>query len=342
MVNKNALYELNQKGKIKKKLTLKANMNSVCRMIRKGNYLYIPLSDGFVQCVKISTMKSHWESEHFGGQSLSSLYYKNNRLYAGTTNITGSNTTSGIFYCLDATTGKTIWTYEDTKNPGAYYWSGATSDGNTLYFVGDNGLLVSHSLTNSQVIETFPLTLEGKIRSGIVYDKDTKALYTTSTKGEIFKIKVSSTGHIQSAIKTQYLCYNRFANSTSTPTIYNKRIYVGGSADGQGYLTVLDATTLQVLYRVSTGKGKEVKSQPLVLPAENTTEENVYVYFTGNAIPGSLHYILDRKEKTNATLKTLFKPGKKKQQFCISNVFSDKQNVLYYSNDSGTLFAISK
>ncbi len=55
-------------------------------------------------------------------------------------NVLSNGTTTGLFYCLNAKDGSTVWTYEDTDHPGGYYWSGAIVYEDALYFTGDNGI----------------------------------------------------------------------------------------------------------------------------------------------------------------------------------------------------------
>lgn len=339
VVNENRLYELNPSGAILRTLTLAANMNSSCHMQGNGDDLYIPLDGGLMQCVRCSAMRSRWTSEDFGGQSLSTVCCKDGYLYAGTVE-NPAGKTSGIFYCLDATDGHTVWTYEDLENPGGYYWSGGVVKGNAIYFGGDNGTLVSHSLLTDEVYETRVLTDTGKIRAGIVCDGTDGALFTTSNDGSIHRIETSDDGKITSVLSGKIIPSAKTANCTSTPAIWNNRLYVGSFADTNGYISVLDADTLKAHYHVATGQYKEVKASPLVSTGYATQEnhQTVYVYFTCNALPGGIFMIRDSETATNAVLQTLFIPDAK--QYCIASVTPDADGTLYYSNDSGTLFAV--
>jgi hypothetical protein len=75
------------------------------------------------------------------------------------------------------------------------------------------------------------------------------------------------------------------------------------------------------------------------------TEENnqtVYVYFTQNYTPGGVYYIEDNAAMTESSgIRTLFLPETGKQ-FCMSSIAADDSGTLYYSNDSGTLFALQE
>ena len=337
VVNSNILYELSYaNGQVLRQTTLKEKMNSVCNMLLEEHFLYIPLANGTMQCVDITSMTSLWQSESFGGQSLSTTFCQDGHLYAGTTNVLSNGTTTGLFYCLNAKDGSTVWTYEDKDHPGGYYWSGAIVYEDALYFTGDNGILVSHSLTEPVVYDTAVLTT-ANIRAGLTYHKGTDALYTVAKDGTLFQIqcgnqkitKVSS-GKIMNGAK--------FITCTSTPTIYNNRLYVGCMADQYGYVCIMDALTLKPIYQVKGFQNAEVKSSPLVSTRGSSTGE-VTVYFSMNALPGGLYAFKDTEGKTSASLHTLYIPQAK--QYCLSSITADDKGRLYYSNDSGTLFCVT-
>ncbi|MFR1747915.1 MAG: PQQ-binding-like beta-propeller repeat protein [Clostridium sp.] len=338
VVNSNILYELSYaNGQVLRQTTLKEKMNSVCNMLLEEHFLYIPLANGTMECVDITSMTSLWQSKSFGGQSLSTTFYQDGYLYAGTTNVLSNGTTTGLFYCLNAKDGSTVWTYEDTDHPGGYYWSGAIVYEDALFFTGDNGILVSHSLTEPVVYDTAVLTTTANIRAGLTYHKETDALYTVAKDGTLFQIQCTeqkitkvSSGKIMNGAK--------FITCTSTPTIYNNRLYVGCMADQYGYVCVMDALTLKPIYQVKGFQNAEVKSSPLVSTRGSSTEE-VTVYFSMNALPGGLYAFKDTEGKTSASLHTLYIPLAK--QYCLSSITADDKGRLYYSNDSGTLFCVT-
>ena len=343
VVCKSSLYQLDKSGTVCSALTLAAPMNSICRMTLNGNHLFIPLSGGIVQCVNIQTMASLWTSEPFGLQSLTTTYYHDGFLYAGTTNASG---TDGLYYCLSADDGRTQWTYTSPDNPCGYYWSGAVSGQSFLLFGGDNGTIISHSLKEDTVYDTCDLSrytkTAGGIRAGITYDDVTEAYYTTTNNGYLYQIKMNADGTFQ-RVTPLSVCSpaTQGANCTSTPTIYNGRLYVC-SFDGQnGRVNVIDPASMQILYAVSAPDLRDIKSSPLVCTGYASPENNykVYVYFTQNVVPGGIFYIEDDETTHSSDIKTLYLPETGKQ-FCLSSVAADTDGTLYYSNDSGTLFAV--
>lgn len=350
VVCKNILYQLDKKGSVCSSLTLAASMNSVCRMSLSENRLFIPLSGGRMQCVEVPSMTPLWTGEAFGNQSLTTTYCANGCVYAGTTNAQGKD---GMYYCLSIKDGNTLWTYRDAKNPGGYYWSGAISNHSLpcVLFGGDNGILVSHSDTDDAVYDTFDLSTcdswqdtgrQPQIRAGITYDAHTDAYYTTSNDGYLYKIKMNADGTFESVTSIS-LCDSHTAetNCTSTPTVYNGRIYVCAFDGSHGQVCVADAASMRLLYSASSPDCRDIKSSPLVCTGYATPEnhQSVCVYFTQNTPPGGIYFITDQETSQSAEVRPLFLPDEGKQ-FCLSSVAADTDGTLYYSNDSGTLFAV--
>ncbi len=348
VVCEDVLYELDKQGSILRSLSLCNSMNSVCRMTLHEDSLYIPLRNGTMECVNIHTMTSQWISESFENQSLSTVLFHNGYVYAGTTHPTGSE---GVYYCLDAENGSTVWTYSNTETPCGFYWSGAcafSSETQTgILFGGDNGILVSHSATDESIFDTLDLSQfassQGKIRAGITYDETTNCYYTTSTNGYLYKIHLLEDGTFGETTSV-FLgeAPTDSINCTSTPTIHNGRIYVGSFYGTNGRLYVIDANTMTPIYWATNSACGDIKSSPLLSIGYATAEnsEKVYVYVTHNAFSGGLYYIEDTIATTQSELKPLITPTEGKQ-FCMSSVAVDNEGTLYYSNDSGYLFAVS-
>ena len=206
-----------------------------------------------------------------------------------------------------------------------------------LYFTGDNGILVSHSLTEPVVYDTSTLTTTANIRAGLTYHKGTDALYTVAKDGTLFQIQCGNQ-KITKVSSGKIMSGANFITCTSTPTIYNNRLYVGCMADQYGYVCIMDILTLKPIYQVKGFQNAEVKSSPLVSTRSSSTGE-VTVYFSMNALPGGLYAFKDTEGKTSASLHTLYIPQAK--QYCLSSITADDKGRLYYSNDSGTLFCVT-
>ncbi|MBR2547878.1 MAG: chitobiase/beta-hexosaminidase C-terminal domain-containing protein [Eubacterium sp.] len=79
----------------------------------KEDALYLPLLRGRVQCIDPGTLQLKWISKAYpGSQALSPITYSDGRVYTG---IWTKETADGAYFCLDAKTGKTIWTLRPSE-----------------------------------------------------------------------------------------------------------------------------------------------------------------------------------------------------------------------------------
>lgn len=332
IVNKNVLYVLDFDGTTLRSTELSAAMNSVCYMELYEGKLFIPLSGGHMECIDAESLESLWVSEDFGGQSLSYVTCYGEYVYAGTTEVKTGGKTEGTFYCLDVRDGSAQWTYRASEKTGGYYWSGSCVVEDRLYFSGDNGMLVEHDLVQDIIYSETVLSEVGQIRSNLVYEEEEKALYTVSNAGEMIQY---ADGEVS---VWRLFPEARAVNCTSTPNIVDGIAYVGAMADGMGYLCVWDVSAHALKYTVETGAGCEVKSTPLISTAYGIEK---YVYYTCNNLPGGVYYCIDSEDSVSGVQYLLYEPAVAKQ-YCISSVVAGAGGVLYYSNDTGTLFAVSE
>ncbi|MCD7892852.1 MAG: PQQ-binding-like beta-propeller repeat protein [Erysipelotrichaceae bacterium] len=329
----NQLVKLNQSdGSVVSKANLSGSLYYSADIIYGDGMIFVPLSNGTIQAFNADNLASLWISESAGNAVTSKLTYYNGYLYAGTIN--------GTFFAInvkdeDTSTGKETkaltWTYASTE----YYSNQAVIINNQLYFIGDDGVLVCHSLTEDKVIAT--LTLDTSVRSGITYDDN--YMYIMSMSSTLYKISIADF-----EIVDQIQIYED-GYSTSTPTLYNGRIYVGGLKDnsdfyGTGFMAVIDASSMDVVAISDTVAN--VQSQPLVTSAYANDDNlnSVVAYFTCNTYPGGVYYIEDYQGNTSISVNTLYTPESAYQQYNMNNVVVDDEGVLYFVNDSGTLFAL--
>ncbi len=177
----NQLVKLNQSdGSVVSTANLSSSLYYSADIIYGDGMIFVPLSNGTIQAFNADNLASLWISESAGNAVTSKLTYYNGYLYAGTTN--GSN--NGIFFAInvedeDTSTGKEIkeltWTYTSTGSRTGYYSNQAVIINNQLYFIGDDGVLVCHSLIEDKVIST--LSLDTSVRSGITYDDNYIYIY---------------------------------------------------------------------------------------------------------------------------------------------------------------------
>ena len=369
-------------GKVQRELKLPARMNSVCDPARTDNYLYIPLSDGIMTCVDTTDMHILWTSENmserFGmnQQTLGRMRLYGGYLYAGTwcrsdnaqrmSASSGQGTVSsdnarqpslhakgtvgsdsdiasdGVFFCIDTRDGHTVWTYRDDAAPVGFYWTESVAAHGRIFFTSEDGMLISHSPTEDTVYEKIPLTDGLMLRNGLCSSPDGNHIFTVSKTGMLIRINLDYDGKIQSIDKAPLM--PDVVNCTSTPAYCDGTLYTGCMADGCGYMCVTDASTLKLRYAAKGKPYGEIKSHPLVIrdaSISDTVTDKRQIYFTANESTGSLYQLTDTPDAASGKIKTLFTPYSAKQ-YCLADVVADEDGILYYSNDSGTLFAIGE
>ena len=75
--------------------------------------LFVPLLNGRVQCIEAATLKLKWISKTYTGfQALSPIAYNDGKVYTG---IWSTELSDGVYFCLDADTGETLWEFRPSE-----------------------------------------------------------------------------------------------------------------------------------------------------------------------------------------------------------------------------------
>lgn len=108
--------------------------------------------------------------------------------------ITATNST-GVYYCLNATTGKVVWTRTSDTGKG-YYWTGACVIGDYLVYGDRASVVTSVYKNNGTAIDAINITTSAKIpfnksnaggiRSSVAYSEG--FCYFTSEGGYVWAI----------------------------------------------------------------------------------------------------------------------------------------------------------
>lgn len=342
------LVVLERNGTVVKKGQLAEPIEYTCRPIYEGGKVIVPLRSGRFQALAADSLKTVWLTDALPARKIDGKYYDQQilgtvvsdggLLYAATACTDSKGSYGGLVFCFEAATGQLVWQFE---NPTAgYYWSGAVVVDGTLIIAGDDGILLALDAKTGGEVDR--LDLGSPVRSTIVRAEHT--VYITSQDGMLHKVELQANGASKrsllrkSAVRQGDLfgTHERvsFADySTGTPAIYSGKAYIGGKlSDGTGLLSVIDLNTMQVLQRVSVPG--EVKSTPLV---SVDPSGKVSVYFTSNDSTGGLYALHEGQSRADV----IFLPEGDAANYCISSAIVDKDGTLYYTNDSGQLFAIS-
>lgn len=333
------LHRLNAKtGEETASLQLFSAIDSTCRPVYTDGVIVVPLANGRLQGISATEMKTLWVSNAIasGAQNISTVTASGGMVFTGTANSLDSsyNAATGTFFGINAITGERVWANEEANT--GFYWSGACKVGSVLLYGNDAGVLTAVDPAMGKTVST--LKLSSAIRSTVISNSAETEAYVTTNDGTLHKISVAPNGSL-SELDTA-----SFANkSTSTATLFQGNLFVGGgAADYTGTLSVVDAATMQIKHSVSLPF--EAKSAPLVAKA---ADGNTYAYFTCNGAEtnasgeltsggGAWVYCLE----TNTATK-LFDATGSMANYCTKSITMGADGTLYWTNDSGMLFALA-
>ncbi len=291
--------------------------------------IFMNLSNGTVQAFNAETFESEWVFEDIsGGKGMSPVTYSENLVFTGFWN---GEKKEAAFVALDSETGEVKW----RKNiDGGLYWVGAYTTDDSVIFATDDGTdkiahIYSCDKTSGEIISSIDVENKGDIRSTVTYYEG--RIYATTKGGYLVSAKLDK--NILSDVK-----YGEIgAASTSTPVIYNGRIYIGTA---NKTISVFDANSLTKLFSVP------VKAYPQCTVLLSTThiadEGYIYLYTTYNSTPGGIILIKikpDADSVDDCIVDEIYNADGY-SQYCISDIIADENGTLYYKNDSGYLFAL--
>lgn len=327
-------------------------IDSTSRMVYTDGLILVPLSSGRLQALTVDTLTTKWVTDALpdgtkgSQQSLSSVTVRDGYAYFGSADADWSNSYGGYLLCVRLSDGKVMWNKANQNSVG-YYWSGMAFAGGYGVIADDSGTVSVVDPATGDVVST--LKVADRVRTTVLADGST--LYVASNDGVLHKLSVAADGTLSEASSVKF-----GASSTSTPVLANGKIIVGGaSVDGftggwqgnteyhYGQIAVIDAATTKVENAVCKADGNyirqygydaggDVKSQPVVSVQDGQT----YVYFTSNNNPGGIY----RYRVGDEEAELLYTPGTANQNYCMSSISVGSDGSLYYTNDSGKLFAI--
>ncbi|AKB31416.1 Chitin binding protein [Methanosarcina siciliae HI350] len=297
--------------------------------------IFIGTNNGVIAAYDISNGTEAWiNSTGLGGEKAqvnTPIVYDSGNIYFGTWFSSGD---PGSYYCVNATDGSFVWERACTSNAG-YYWAGACVVGDYLVYGGDDGNLVSvNKYTGTTVEDVGTVTIfssgTGNIRSSMSYDQSTGRLYFASGSKCYYVGFDSSNGTFVKSVKGTG---SMSGDSTSTPAVYNDRVYVGCG----GSLYCLDADSLQIIWSYTVGA--KVQSSPAISTYYDDGDGEIYIYFTTNDHSSGMYCLKDMPGNTEAILQFEFFPPSSMKQYSLQGA-AISDGMVYYGNDAGYLFAL--
>lgn len=315
-------------GEVKASTKLYSQIGYYSNIIYGGGMIFVPLGNGDVQCFNATTLKSMYLIEN--PASLGSywgvygaMHYDNGKLYVGYSN-QGDYGGYAVYDTLDPNIDdeyevvKPLWITGEKDQ--SYYGSGAVTIKDMVVIGGDGGIV---SVRNAKTGEELSkCQLSGKIRCSLVYADG--YIWTTTQNKKIYKLLLSENGKITVAEEADLP-----NNSNASPVVTGGKVYVTGGVWGAGFFAVYDMN----LTLLSQEKGEN----PFNTPTVSTAYDNVCVYFTENGPEGSL-YMAEVTANNKITLTKIYTP--EHPQYSMSKVIIGSDGTIYYTNDSGYLFAI--
>lgn len=299
-----------------------------------------------------STINGAWESDGINGNKIESdgfsyeLSYVSNDPNTKYDNGTGTYPTSPNAPHPDKATGSDTTSYVKSEGNTSAATSAPTSSSNAALAwkknYGNNNYSEILTLGDSIYFASSLLNPDWTAQPAVLHRLNAKTGEETASL-QLFSAIDSTCRPVYTDGSLSESNAALFASkSTSTATFFQGNLFVGGgAADYTGTLSVVDAATMQIKHSVSLPF--EVKSAPLVAKA---ADGNTYAYFTCNGAEGTWPnytsgggawvYCLE----TNTATK-LFDATGSMANWCTKSIVMGADGTLYWTNDSGTLFALA-
>jgi outer membrane protein assembly factor BamB len=270
------------------------------------------------------------------------LTYDNGRIYFGEWLSYTLEGDECKYYCYDED-GNEIWNRSSSSGVG-YYWAGAAVIGRYLVYPDDNMIITSVDKYDGATIDEVDIKelldigfgTRKEIRASLMYDPESKRLYTTTEDGYCIYIGFNQDG----TFNTSDAHETYIGSSTSTPTLYNGKIYLGTgkfSGDG-GVLYCLNAEDLTQVWKYTPNGG--VQASPALSTTYDDGDGEVYIYFTTNILNGTVYCLKDYTGCTEPELQWTYQPPSGKNEYTLHGV-SINNRSLFYGNDAGYVFRLS-
>jgi outer membrane protein assembly factor BamB len=302
-----------------------------------NNTLFVPREDGKMYALDGQSGDILWETGAIGDWMYTPVVYDEHRIYFGDcSDYLGNN---GRMFCY-SDTGEEIWSRASSSG-GGYYWAGPAVVGDFVVFVDSRGNLTSlykdagSVCDEISVTSMFAIGSPGEFKSSVSYSPDSGKVFFTSGGGYCYSVGFNADG----TFDVSDVHYRKlYASSTSTPAVFNGRVYVGCGGFSEGRLYCLDEGNLSEIWYYTANGG--IKASPALSRAYDDGDGEVYVYFTTNCASGAVYCLKDYPGNTAASLQWRYDPPAGMSEYILQGV-SISDGWVFFGNDAGYLFGLA-
>ena len=311
--------------------------------------LYVALSKGNattqtgIHALYTDSGTAKWSNTNIGDQQTNTpVTYDDGLIFFGTVNMTSVNDSDeGYYYCYYANNGTQKWV-RNSNSGGGYYWAGAAVIGDYLVYGDDKSNLTSVYRINGTTVDEQNVSAlwdnfdAKEIRSSVVYDESTDRIYFTSKAGYCFALGINADGTFDTSDKWK----QNIGYTTSTPAVYEGRVYVGqGGFGNSGKLYCLYESNGTEIWSFTPNGG--VQSSPAISTwYDNGTNNEIYIYFTTNSASGRLYCLKDYAGNTAASEQWNYLPSGNKAGYTLQGA-AISGGWVFFGNDKGYLFGLA-
>jgi len=354
--NGTEILKLDKTGAQVGKATLTATMSSFAPFLAYDNgtifaYVTAVEAGGYIEAIDAATMTRVWRSEPVAGMlGMSPITVSNGSLYIAVSGYDWGNYVPTAGYVIAMTTTDDNPASQDEVKANTflynggdiYYWNGVAVSGNVIIAGSSSGNIQTINATTGALIDT--QAVGASVKSSVAYVNGV-AYFGTETG--IGSVAVAADGTIDDASRNTKALGDQV---TTTPVVNGGRLYCGtGNFMGGAGFFVLEAATLNTIYTAEIEGVDNFTSAVIPVagvqssPALTTSYgSDVYVYFSINALPGAIVALKDSAGQTAADITAIYTPETADQNATSAAFTIGDDAVIYYTNDSGNLFAVRK
>ena len=222
-------------GKLRWLSQLEGWVFQMSSLASSGEKIFAATDSGLLAAYDALTGRELWKRDLTDKRFEAPINYMDGRLYLGEGSAYGSG--QKRFFCFDDD-GNECWNVSRSTN--GYQWCGASVAGGYLVFGQNDAILLSVNRTSGEVADSLSLNdstrlsfsreFPGRVRASVTYDGGN--VYTTSEfsakEGFAWKIGLDpDTGKFEDRGWSSSVGF-----STSTPSVYNGRVYLGVGEHG--------------------------------------------------------------------------------------------------------------